>query len=409
MSNSIVTPNPANYIQQSPFSPNPFPEHPRGQHFPQPHPVNLPNYHNQPNGHQDSFENHGMHSHNPNSSMMQGSGYNNNNPDYATGFSHNAQNQPSPHFGNGHNHSHRSNHSANQSVETSSSPNIPLRAIYVSGLSLEATCEDICNVVRGGALERVKIMSHDPSKGHRPFTAAFLTFLEHEGAAAFMQHFDKALSGPMGGLWVRGVRLRCSWANPSAAGHRISGTVINALRKGASRTVFICRRLPHDQHNLTTREPKKAKYTSEPESNPRHLEDLPNEMMLDSDYDFAQEANEARGHSAGAKPEEATELPQLGGGKAALRKIFSVYGEIESVVMLPNGTIAFVNYCNILDAVKAIENQAIILPQLAGPHGDTILPLKYGRDRCARPSLPFKTHSASDKTTGKIYSDAPIA
>jgi hypothetical protein len=134
--------------------------------------------------------------------------------------------------------------------------------------------------------------------------------------------------------------------------------VITALRKGASRTVYVSRNVPNDS--------SKTKQVATEET---VAEDQP-------------------GKGKGKNSNNTPQYPPIGGGKDGLQEIFSKYGEIESIALLPSGRIAFVNYCQILDAVKAVEDQAQILPLLSGPSGDPFFPLSYGRDRCAQPP-PF--------------------
>lgn len=351
---NYFSPNPANYIQQQPFNTTQYnnysqPGNPSGYSNP-PGPqsqiigpnepyiqMNTPGY-NQSISHQPPY-----HFTPPNSSS---------NPDYSQ------QQQLPSHFNQPppsqfHPQQSQSNQQSQQPSQPENAGNIQPRAIYIGNVAQEATCEDLCNVVKAGALERVRIIPSDPNRGSRALTAAFLTFIEHEGAAAFMRYFETASSGPMGGLWVRGVRLRCSWANPGSTGHRISGAVISALRKGASRTVYVARNVPQESSKTKTSMEEKTSENQEKGSN-----------------------------------KNTPQFPPIAGGKSEIRAIFSKYGEIESVALLPSGRIAFVNFCQILDAVKAVEDQAQIIPLLSGPSCEPFFPLSYGRDRCAQPP-PF--------------------
>jgi hypothetical protein len=194
----------------------------------------------------------------------------------------------------------------------------------------------------------------------------------------------------MGGLWVRGGRIRCNWANQQSGGHRISGAVISALRKGATRTVYISRNVPHDSSSHNSDKPKKSK--------PVHDDGLADETVNDDGAENSTHNEKPEGHRTSEEETNSTAsrhknkstpaFPPIGGGKAELHAIFSVYGDIESVALMPSGRIAFVNFCHIIDAVKAVEDQAQILPLLAGPQCDSFFPLSYGRDRCAQ-SPPF--------------------
>lgn len=123
----------------------------------------------------------------------------------------------SPQTNNGNNHSNYGNGQGNTSNSGGSS-----RTIYLGGMPEGVTAEDLCNVIRGGQLEKIRL---SPEKH-----CAFVTFVEASAASAFY-----ALASDGLGVWVRGVRLRAGWGQPSI----LPRAVLAALRQGASRTLYL--------------------------------------------------------------------------------------------------------------------------------------------------------------------------
>lgn len=95
------------------------------------------------------------------------------------------------------------------------------RTIYLGGLHPETSAEDLCNVIRGGALQNIKVV---PEK-----KCAFVTFIDPNGAYAFYAfcHYQ--------GVLIRGHRLKVGWGKSSP----ISASIAMVLDKGASRNVYL--------------------------------------------------------------------------------------------------------------------------------------------------------------------------
>lgn len=183
---------------------------------------------------------------------------------------------------------------ATENVE--SSKEHPMRTVYLGGLSPDTTFTDLCNVIRGGLLEKVRITSEK--------RCAFVTFVEADAAEAFYNYCSTT------GVIIRGgLRLRPGWGQPSAVPRAIK----DALKQGATRNVYI------GNINLSSLE------------------------------------------------------------EADLQKHFAQYGEIETITfMRRDREVAFVNFCMLLDAVKAVE----------GAKRDPLFKycaISYGKDRCAQP------------------------
>jgi hypothetical protein len=95
------------------------------------------------------------------------------------------------------------------------------RTIYLGNLKRSTTVEDLCNVIRGGALERIRLI---PEK-----RIAFVSFISAASAADFHR---RALHP---GLVVKHQRLRPGWGRPRP----LPAEVMRAVSVGASRNVYL--------------------------------------------------------------------------------------------------------------------------------------------------------------------------
>ncbi|KAI8975935.1 hypothetical protein BDB01DRAFT_853445 [Pilobolus umbonatus] len=104
-------------------------------------------------------------------------------------------------------------------------PNAPsscvLRTLYVGNIHPEASCEDLCNSIRGGNLLQIRYF---PEKH-----IAFVTFMDGPTAVAVFNHANTH------GLVVKGKRLRVGWGKPSTITTQIS----QAVQAGATRNIYI--------------------------------------------------------------------------------------------------------------------------------------------------------------------------
>ena len=97
------------------------------------------------------------------------------------------------------------------------------RTVYLGNLQPETTLEELCNVIRGGGLENIKIMV---DRG-----IAFVTFLEESAAAQFLVRVQRE------GMTVRHRKLKIGWGRPAPA---LSPQVKEAIQfYAASRNVYI--------------------------------------------------------------------------------------------------------------------------------------------------------------------------
>ncbi|KAI9592845.1 hypothetical protein BDF19DRAFT_387922, partial [Syncephalis fuscata] len=95
------------------------------------------------------------------------------------------------------------------------------RTVYLGNLKRSTTVEDLCNVIRGGALERIRLI---PEK-----RIAFVSFITADSAADF---YRRALHP---GLVVKHQRLRPGWGRPRP----LPSEVMRAVSVGASRNVYL--------------------------------------------------------------------------------------------------------------------------------------------------------------------------
>ncbi|KAF7731450.1 hypothetical protein EC973_000258 [Apophysomyces ossiformis] len=98
--------------------------------------------------------------------------------------------------------------------------NLP-RTLYLGSIPPEATCEDLCNSIRGGILFQIRYFAEKH--------IAFVTFVEP--AAAMSVHNQ----GNFTGLFVKSRRIRVGWGKPMA----IPPAVLMAVQQGATRNIYI--------------------------------------------------------------------------------------------------------------------------------------------------------------------------
>ncbi|KAI9312467.1 hypothetical protein BX666DRAFT_1866067 [Dichotomocladium elegans] len=96
-----------------------------------------------------------------------------------------------------------------------------LRTIYLGNIPAEATCEDLCNAIRGGILFQIRYLSDKH--------IAFVTFVDAQSA---MNVYNFA---NVNGLMVKGKRLRVGWGKPTS----VPASVAVAVQGGASRNIYI--------------------------------------------------------------------------------------------------------------------------------------------------------------------------
>lgn len=112
--------------------------------------------------------------------------------------------------------------STSSSVFETAYTNVGNRTIYLGNLDVTTTEEDICNMVRGGMLESVKLL--------RDKRVCFVTFIRPEDAAGFMSRATKS------GVYVHSRLLKVGWGRNSSP---LSPSIQEAVDDGASRNLYI--------------------------------------------------------------------------------------------------------------------------------------------------------------------------
>lgn len=95
------------------------------------------------------------------------------------------------------------------------------RTIYLGNIHPDTTCEEICNVIRGGILSQIRYL---PDKH-----IAFVTFVD---PALALHFYNQSLYH---GLVIKNRRLKIGWGKASA----LSPAVIAAVQNGGSRNVYL--------------------------------------------------------------------------------------------------------------------------------------------------------------------------
>lgn len=96
------------------------------------------------------------------------------------------------------------------------------RSIYLGNIGTETTVEELCNNIRGGVLETIKLL---PEK-----KCAFVTFVDPNAALQFYRHSEQ---NP---ITIAGRRLRVGWGKALAP---VSPKLLQEVNSGVSRNVYI--------------------------------------------------------------------------------------------------------------------------------------------------------------------------
>ncbi|KAI7865101.1 hypothetical protein BDF14DRAFT_1883789 [Spinellus fusiger] len=95
------------------------------------------------------------------------------------------------------------------------------RTIYLGNIHPEATCEEICNVIRGGILSQIRYM---PDKH-----IAFVAFVD---PALALNFYNQSV---VHGIVIKNRRLRIGWGKASS----LPCAVVAAVQNGGSRNVYL--------------------------------------------------------------------------------------------------------------------------------------------------------------------------
>lgn len=194
--------------------------------------------------------------------------------------------------------------------------NVGNRTIFISNLDQHTRIDDLCNVIRGGLLQHIKLI---PRR-----RIAFVTFIQQEAAAQF---FASANVTP---IVLHHRRLRIGWGKHPG---QLPNNIALSVTAGASRNVYL---------------------GSEDDST------LPDEDTIREDFQF--------------------------------------YGEIEQINFIRQNRAAFVNFVNIADAIKCVDEahgslKSCFVDRVGGRYDN--VKISYGKDRCGNP--PKKRASNAKK------------
>ncbi|RKO95134.1 hypothetical protein CAUPRSCDRAFT_2802, partial [Caulochytrium protostelioides] len=95
------------------------------------------------------------------------------------------------------------------------------RTVYIGGIHPDATTKDLCDVIRGGLLQRIKYFSDK--------SIAFVTFVDPQAAANF---YDRCYAD---GFLLRNKRTKVGWGKPTT----LAPIIASIVAQNGSRNVYI--------------------------------------------------------------------------------------------------------------------------------------------------------------------------
>lgn len=252
--------------------------------------------------------------------------------------------------------------------------NLENRCIYIGNLHRKTTIEDICNVIRGGSLEEIKIISRGDKN------IAFVKFLNHKSAADLI---SRSFIDP---LFINSQLVKLGWGkNPGPLNPIISLSYSNS---NASRNLYIGidEELEtvddYDLIPLTFSESEKLKLKLN-----RAKPDLKFKFCVKSSFDSLKFKKIYKC------------IPDID----TLRRDFSFFGEIEQINYFNNNACAFINFTNILNCINAVEQFNNPLTRLhthkAFDGKYEKFKIFYGKDRCANPPKKKRIRRADKKNS----------
>ena len=257
------------------------------------------------------------------------------------------------------------------------------RTVYLGNLHPKSTAEDVCNVVRGGMLESIRMLK---SKH-----AAFVTFIDHYAAADFIaRSIDNTIV-------INNHYINVGWGKNST---ELDPAIRDAVQNGASRNMYI---------GINPSLEDEGDYEVVPftETEMKRQMKKFRETETDAGTDDVDHTNKSDIDLTKFKmvyhciPDEET-----------LRRDFSVFGSIEQINFFKNGACAFINFTDIQSCICAVESfngaDAEELAILHKSMNDRYLKLivNYGKDRCANaPKKRAKATKKGDKSQ-RYRSDA---
>ncbi|VEU21320.1 DEKNAAC102354 [Brettanomyces naardenensis] len=232
---------------------------------------------------------------------------------------------------------HRRTASMNSNLVETIPDNLGNRTVYLGNLDMTTSEEDICNAVRGGILESVKLL--------RDRRVCFITFIYPDDAAAFIARATSS------GVYVHSRCLKIGWGRNSGP---LRQDIEDAVEAGASRNLYI---------GIVKEEDEVKESTEKEEDGEEH------DTTIVDNHD---------------EPASVCEIPE----ERTLRRDFSFFGGIEQINYFEDGRCAFVNFFNILSCMKAVDdfNGSDSERVHRSFHGRyRAFRIAFGKDRCGIP------------------------
>lgn len=260
-----------------------------------------------------------------------------------------------------------SNHSKQHLQNGYRNSNIGNRTVFLGSLHPDTTAEEVCNNVRGGMLEKIRIF---PERN-----ICFITFIDPSAAAQF---FATYTTEP---ITIHGRRIKLGWGDHSGP---LNDKVAQAVEEGGSRNVYI---------GVITDDGDEDAEDNENDDNLTE-EQLKEKAKLLKEKRLLQEL-------------EITErVPDI----TTLRRDFSVFGEVEQINFFKDGLCAFVNFYSIHSAIKAVnafngDDSSEVNASFNNLY--KIYKISFGKDRCgnapkSKKSRKNKSRKRRDKFSRNI-------
>ncbi|ODV94006.1 hypothetical protein PACTADRAFT_51744 [Pachysolen tannophilus NRRL Y-2460] len=244
--------------------------------------------------------------------------------------------------------------------------NLGNRTVYLGNLHPDSTIEEICNVVRGGILQNVRLIS----ERH----VCFITFIDPIAAAQFFA------MASLHGLIIHNRKIKIGWGKHSGP---LSNALTLAVGNGASRNIYVGGLELGDEQEID----------EEVEFDEKSNIDLNNEIAKEQDEENKETESQTQENGIEIPSSVKTEHGESKSSKivytaSKLRNDFGEFGEIEQINFYIEKNCAFVNFTNISNAIKAIDG-------IKYNKDYENLKINFGKDRCGNIPRQFQNGSSS--------------
>ncbi|CDK25890.1 unnamed protein product [Kuraishia capsulata CBS 1993] len=259
----------------------------------------------------------------------------------------------------------QSNAAAAIATSAGGANNLGNRTVYLGNLHPETTLEEICNVVRGGILQNIRLI--------RERHVCFITFIDPIAAAQFF-----AMSS-LNGLIIHGRKIKIGWGKHSGG---LSNALSLAVGNGASRNIYIG---GLDDDDVVIEEDEGADDENN-ETTDETTDDTKSTTKTKESSAGSPEATDPSTPTTDDTDPEHTTSSKITFSNKKLHEDFKQFGEIEQINFYREKHCAFVNFTNISNAIKAMDG--------IKEHKDYLkLKINFGKDRCGNLPRQFnKNH-----------------